>query len=57
MNKEDEMVTCKTCGQSFKKEDLKRSCGNCFACFSCEIYICYNCEAEIVVVPMQKKSK
>lgn len=48
-------VSCKNCGASFHKEDLQRSCGNCFACFSCEIYVCPVCEHEIVVRPMKKK--
>lgn len=55
MKKEEEIVSCTACGHSYKKGDLKRSCGNCFACVSCEIYICPNCDAEIVVVPMKKK--
>lgn len=52
---DDEKVVCPECGSKFDKDDLKRSCGNCFACVSCEIYICYNCKAEIVVKPMLKK--
>jgi len=55
VNNEEELVICPECGNSFRKVDLKRSCGNCFACLSCEIYICDHCEAEIVVQPMKKK--
>lgn len=51
-----DVVTCPSCGNSYKKEELKRSCGNCFACVSCEIYICYHCKEEIVVKPMKKRT-
>lgn len=52
----DEMVKCNNCGETYNKEDLKRSCANCFACVSCEIYICNNCKEEIVVRPMKKRT-
>lgn len=52
-----EQVTCEHCGCFFSKDDLKRSCANCFACMLCEIYICPNCKEEIVVIPMKKIEK
>ena len=48
-------IKCEHCGCVYDKDDLKRSCSNCFACLSCEIYICPNCGQEIVVKPMTKK--
>ncbi len=53
--KEIKKLQCSECGSTFNKDDLKRTCSNCFACTSCEIYICPNCDAEIVVKPMKKK--
>lgn len=47
-------IKCENCGSEFSKDDLQRSCSNCFACTSCEIYICYHCKHEIVVKPIQK---
>lgn len=52
-----EPVVCKHCGNHFDKDDLQRSCGNCFACLSCEIYVCPICAAEIVVRPMRRKGE
>jgi hypothetical protein len=52
-----EIVICSNCGSQFSKDDLQRSCGNCFACLSCEIYICPNCGVEIVIRPMRKKGE
>jgi hypothetical protein len=49
------IIVCPDCGQSFDKEDLTRSCGNCFACIGCEIYNCPNCRASIVVKPMKER--
>ena len=54
-NEEIKKVQCAECKSEFNKGDLQRSCSNCFACTSCEIYICPNCGAEIVVKPMKKK--
>lgn len=48
-------VNCNHCSNSYIKDDLKRSCSNCFACLSCEIYICPNCKNEIVVKAMKKR--
>jgi hypothetical protein len=53
--KEKEIITCKWCGSCFSKDDLQRSCSNCFACMGCEMYICAVCRSEIVVKEMQKK--
>jgi hypothetical protein len=50
-----DLVECKNCGKSFKKKDLDRSCSNCFACTSCETYICPECGNEIVVIPIKRK--
>lgn len=52
-----EKVACLHCGNSYDKEDLQRSCANCFACTGCEIYICPNCRFEIVVKPMKERQK
>lgn len=52
-----EQVKCEHCGNSYMKDDLKRSCANCFACMLCEIYICPNCKEEIVVIPIKKLEK
>ncbi len=49
------LVECKICGNKFKKEDLMKSCSNCFACTGCEAYICPVCDNEIVVVPIKRK--
>lgn len=46
-------ITCENCGFHAPKRDLDRSCSNCFACTSCEIYICPQCRNEIVVRPMK----
>lgn len=54
-NKADHLVQCEHCGMVYDKEDLRRSCSNCFACVSCEIYLCPGCKNEIVVKPMKKK--
>jgi hypothetical protein len=49
-------VICPSCNKHFMKDSLVRSCGNCFACTACEIYICPLCRNEIVVKPMKKKT-
>jgi len=53
----ENMICCKECGNKFLKEDLQRSCSNCFVCTNCEIYICPECRSEIVVKEVQKKLK
>ncbi len=50
-----EIVECQHCGKTFDKKDLDRSCSNCFACTSCETYICPECGNEIVVKPIKRK--
>lgn len=50
----DESVTCGSCLSQFVKNELARSCGNCFCCTGCEVYICANCKSEIVVKPVGK---
>jgi len=49
-----ERVVCESCLRKYQKDNLKRSCGNCFACTGCEIYLCPNCQKEIVITPVQK---
>jgi predicted Zn-ribbon and HTH transcriptional regulator len=46
------IISCNYCGYSFQKDDLVRSCSNCFACTGCETYICPKCENEVVVKPI-----
>ncbi len=55
MKNKNEIITCTGCGFQAPKGNLDRSCGNCFACTGCEIYICPECDGEIVVKPMQKR--
>jgi len=54
---EELKVICTECGKKFDKDDLQRSCSNCYVCSSCEIYICTGCRSEIVVTEAQKKFK
>lgn len=51
---ESDLVTCLSCNNQYAKDDLQRSCGNCFACTGCEIYICPNCRRQIVIKPVKK---
>ncbi len=48
MNEENK-IECSTCSNKYTLGDLRRHCSNCFACTGCEIYICPNCDARIVV--------
>jgi hypothetical protein len=57
MSVEELFVRCNDCGRSFEKDELQRSCSNCFVCTSCEVYICPACRAEIVVKEAQKTFK
>ena len=52
-----ESIVCGNCKNIFDKDDLKRSCSNCFACFSCEIYICPICKNEIIVKPIKTREQ
>lgn len=54
---EELIVICKECGEKFKKDDLQRSCSNCYVCSNCEIYICPECRSEIVIKEAHKKKK
>jgi hypothetical protein len=49
----NEKIICPFCGVEFTARWAK-SCGNCFACTGCEIYVCPNCEKEIVIKPLKK---
>lgn len=55
MDKGKEKVKCEHCSFTYFKDELKRSCSNCFACLLCEIYICPNCKEELIVIPMKKR--
>ncbi len=48
-------IQCIQCGFEATKNHLERSCGNCFACLGCEIYICPQCQQDIVVRPLREK--
>lgn len=54
-DQENIKIHCANCNSDFDKEDLQRSCANCFACTNCEIYICANCRSGIVVKPMKER--
>jgi hypothetical protein len=49
-----EWIPCKHCSTKHRKTALKKSCGNCFACTYCEIYLCPKCGKRIVVTPMRE---
>jgi hypothetical protein len=55
-NNNSEKVTCVECRMSFPKDDLERSCSNCFACTLCEKYICAGCKNEIIIKPVGSKN-
>ena len=48
-------IECENCFKEHNVESLKKSCGNCFACTGCEIYLCPNCHKEIIVTPIQTR--
>jgi hypothetical protein len=52
MPAKEKIITCGTCGLSFSREELDKQCSNCFACTGCEIYLCPNCEKEMVIRPI-----
>ena len=54
MEKLEKWIICENCGFRYLEADLERVCSNCFACVSCRIYLCWNCKAEIVVIPMKR---
>jgi hypothetical protein len=54
MEKEPEDVKCENCKQAFEKENLERTCVNCFVCSGCEVYICPECGESIEVIPIKK---
>lgn len=45
--------TCPACRFKFSNFDVPKSCGNCFACTGCEIYLCPSCQAEVVIKPVK----
>lgn len=49
-----ETIICGNCTKKHVKKSLKRSCGNCFVCTSCEIYQCPDCRAKIIITPMRE---
>lgn len=49
--------TCQKCGFRFSNFDLPRTCSNCFACTGCEIYICPECENEVVIKPIKQMKR
>jgi len=51
MEEANSVVTCPTCGKTWDKNELSKSCSNCFACTGCEAYICLECRYEIVITP------
>jgi len=52
MMNEKETVKCIHCSSSYIKDELDKFCCNCFCCTGCEIYICPNCNKEIIVRPI-----
>jgi hypothetical protein len=46
------IANCLNCSNSFLIENLQQTCGNCFACSGCKIYLCPVCKSEIVVTPI-----
>lgn len=50
-------ISCPRCGFSFHRGEVVKECSNCFACSGCEIYICPECEEEIIVKPMREPWK
>lgn len=48
-------VICPECAQPSETDDIIKSCGNCFACVGCEIYICPHCGTEIVIKALPKQ--
>lgn len=53
----EKFFECRDCGFKFSNLDVRRICCNCFACTGCEIYVCPECEVEVVIKPMKKMNK
>jgi len=53
MDEKNDEITCTHCGKRWDKQQLERSCSNCFACTGCVAYICAECRYEIVVEPVK----
>jgi hypothetical protein len=51
------VVICDSCGEQSETDDIMKSCGNCFGCVGCEIYICPHCESQIVVQPLNTQKR
>ena len=47
--KKEKIYTCDSCKYRFSNLDAMRSCSNCFACTGCEIYLCPECENEVII--------
>ena len=54
--KKERVYTCKNCDSQFSNFDVPRTCSNCFACTGCEIYICPQCEEEVVIKAVKKRT-
>lgn len=51
--KKEKLYRCSECGFEFTNLQVDRTCSNCFACTGCEIYLCPNCSAEVVIKPIK----
>jgi hypothetical protein len=54
--KKEKIYTCPNCNFQFSNLDVPRMCSNCFGCTGCEIYICLQCEQEVVIKAVKKRS-
>lgn len=52
--RDNDKINCESCGYSASKSVFLKSCGNCFACTGCEIYICPECSGETIMKPIDK---
>ncbi|MFZ5942130.1 MAG: hypothetical protein ACOYXB_16305 [Bacteroidota bacterium] len=46
---EDKQVECPVCRSVWNTADLEKSCGNCFACTGCEMWVCAGCSNQIII--------
>lgn len=51
----NKVVYCSNCENESQSDDIIKSCGNCFACVGCEIYVCPHCGEEIVIKALPKQ--
>lgn len=54
MDQEIHTIQCHNCLYSAQKNTFVKSCGNCFACKGCEMFLCPNCE-EIIILKAPPK--